>query len=68
MTMEIRLNGECREIPESLNVIQLLEFFALPSERVAVERNRSIVPKANWESVAIHSGDEIEVVHFVGGG
>jgi thiazole synthase len=68
MTIEIRLNGETRELPASLTVLQLLEHFGLPKERVAVERNRSIVPKANWESESVASGDDVEVVHFVGGG
>src|SRR5215471_6261034 len=68
MTIEIRLNGEARQIPSPSNVFQLLEFFELPKERVAVERNRSLVPRAKWDSVSIEGGDEIEVVHFVGGG
>jgi thiazole synthase len=68
MTIEIRLNGEAQQLPASLTVLQLLEHFGLPQERVAVERNRAIVPKAKWESESVGSGDEIEVVHFVGGG
>ena len=68
MTIEIRLNGEAQELPASLTVLQLLEHFGLPQERVAVERNRAIVPKAKWESESVGSGDEVEVVHFVGGG
>jgi thiazole synthase len=68
MSIEIRLNGEVQALPASLNVAQLLDFFGLPKERVAVERNRSIVPKAAWESVVVVPGDELEVVHFVGGG
>jgi thiazole synthase len=68
MSIEIRLNGENQSLPSSFNVVQLLDFFGLPKERVAVERNRAIVPKATWESVTITSGDELEVVHFVGGG
>jgi len=68
MKIEIRLNGEIHELPESLNIAQLLEHFDLPKDRVAVERNRSIVPKPQWESVALNQGDELEVVHFVGGG
>jgi thiazole synthase len=68
MKIEIRLNGEARAIPAPLTVSQLLEHFELPRERVAVERNRLIVPKADWEVVSVTSGDEIEVVHFVGGG
>ena len=67
MKIEIRLNGEMCELPQSLNIAQLLEHFNLPRDRVAVERNRSIVPKLQWESVAVIQGDELEVVHFVGG-
>ena len=68
MRIEIRLNGEAREIPESLNIAQMLEHFEFPKDRVAVERNRAIVPKPQWESVSLGQGDEVEVVHFVGGG
>ena len=68
MKIEIRLNGETRELPAVLNIRQLLEHFDLPKDRVAVERNRSIVPKLQWEAVAVSNGDELEVVHFVGGG
>src|SRR6516162_3726152 len=68
MKIEIRLNGEARELPASLNITELLEHFDLPKDRVAVERNRSIVPKLQWEKVAVNNGDELEVVHFVGGG
>jgi thiazole synthase len=68
MKIEIRLNGESQELPSSLNITQLLELFHLPKDRVAVERNRAIVPKGQWENVAVGNGDELEVVHFVGGG
>jgi thiazole synthase len=68
MAIEIRLNGEPQELPSPINVIQLLELFDLPKERVAVERNRALVPKAAWENVTITQGDELEVVTFVGGG
>jgi thiazole synthase len=68
MEIEIRLNGETRVLPASLSIAQLLEHFELPKDRVAVERNRSIVPKLQWQTVAVNNGDELEVVHFVGGG
>jgi thiazole synthase len=68
MKIEFRLNGELHELPQSLNIAQLLEHFDLPKDRVAVERNRSIVPKPQWDNVAVAQGDELEVVHFVGGG
>ncbi len=68
MVIEIRLNGETRQIPERLNIAQLLDHFDLPKDRVAVERNRRIIPKPDWDAVALGPGDEVEVVHFVGGG
>jgi thiazole synthase len=68
MTIEIRLNGEKQQIPASLSIVQLLDHFDLPRDRVAVERNRAIVPKPQWETVSVGQGDELEVVHFVGGG
>jgi thiazole synthase len=68
MTIEIRLNGEPQSLPASLSVLQLLEHFGLPKERVAVEVNRSIVPRAVWGAQSVEAGDQIEVVHFVGGG
>jgi thiazole synthase len=68
MGIEIRLNGEAQTLPDSCSVLQLLDFFGLPKERVAVEHNRSIVPKSAWERVVVAQGDELEVVHFVGGG
>ena len=68
MAIAIRLNGETREIPGSLSIVELLDHFELPKDRVAVERNRAIVPKPQWETVSVSQGDELEVVHFVGGG
>jgi thiazole synthase len=68
MSIEIRLNGETQTVPVSLTVAQLLDFLGLPQERIAVERNRTLIPKATWESVIVTPGDELEVVHFVGGG
>src|SRR5213595_1941574 len=68
MKIEIRLNGEARQIPAPLSIAELLDHLNLPKEYVAVERNRSIVPKQKWETVALAQGDELEVVHFVGGG
>src|SRR2546422_6766255 len=68
MKIEIRLNGEACEIPAPLNIAELLDRFDLPRDRVAVERNRSIVPKQQWEAIVLAQGDELEVVHFVGGG
>ncbi len=64
----IQLNGEAREVPEGLTLAGLLERLKLPGDRVAVERNREIVPRGRWTETVLQSGDKLEVVHLVGGG
>ena len=64
----IEVNGEEREIPAGLNVRGLLDFLKVDAGRVAVELNREIVRKANWEGVLVEGGATVEVVMFVGGG
>lgn len=67
-TIIVALNGEPREVPEGLTVATFLAHVGLPADRVAVELNRQIVHKRDWESLLISHGAEVEVVHFVGGG
>ena len=66
--MTIYLNGEPRDVPESLNLASLLEFLNLSADRVAVERNREIASRSTWGKTIVQPGDRLEVVHFVGGG
>jgi thiamine biosynthesis protein ThiS len=64
----IHLNGKAQEVPEGLTLAGLLDWLKLPADRVAVERNREIVPRDRWPQTPIQSQDQLEVVHFVGGG
>jgi thiamine biosynthesis protein ThiS len=66
--MTVYLNGEAHEVPEGLTLTSLLEWLKLPADRVAVERNLSIVPRDRWPETRMEAGDRLEVVHFVGGG
>lgn len=66
--MEITLNGEARRITPHLTIAGLLEDLGIPSRKVAVERNRSIVPKSTFCETVLADGDQIEIVQFVGGG
>jgi thiamine biosynthesis protein ThiS len=67
-TMEITVNGERRRVDAPLTVGGLLALLEMPRERIAVERNRRVVRKGEWDEVALADGDTLEVVHFVGGG
>jgi thiamine biosynthesis protein ThiS len=64
----IHLNGEPQEVPEGLTVAGLLDRLQLPSDRVAVEHNREILPRNRWGETRLQTDDRLEVVHFVGGG
>lgn len=66
--MNVFLNGEVREIPEDLNLEELLRHFSLPSQRIAIELNKDVVRRKDWAEVKVSESDKIEVIHFVGGG
>ncbi len=66
--MVITINGETKEIGQEVNLSDLLKFFALPQERIAVELNKEVVRKKDWETILVKDADKIEIVHFVGGG
>jgi len=66
--VEILLNGQAREIAPETTVASLLRELSLPATRVAVERNREIVRKAEYDATPLAAGDRLEIVTFVGGG
>jgi sulfur carrier protein len=66
--MRLKVNGEVHEVPEKLTVRGLIEHLNLTEGPVAVERNREIVPRAEHAATLLVEDDELEIVHFVGGG
>jgi sulfur carrier protein len=66
--LRIRVNGEELLLPPGASVTQLLERLKVSTPRVAVERNREILPKSSYASTLLEEGDSFEVVELVGGG
>jgi thiamine biosynthesis protein ThiS len=69
--MHLVLNGQSREFPQlapGANLQDLIAELQLKGDRVAVEHNGTIVPRAEWANAGLSQGDRLEVVHFVGGG
>jgi sulfur carrier protein len=66
--MQVIVNGEKREVRKDLTVLELLSELNLPTERVAVEINKKVIRRQDWEFTKIRKNDHIEIVHFVGGG
>lgn len=71
MALTVVLNGQTREfegLAELDSLERLLVELGVKGDRVAVERNGEIVPRALWAGTLVGEGDRLEVVHFVGGG
>lgn len=66
--MTITINGERRQIPDGLNVEALLDHIGMARDRVAIERNLNILPRAEWQQTSVQENDSFEIVQFVGGG
>ena len=66
--VDISLNGEPRAIPPGQTVAALLQALGLDARKVAVERNEAIVVRSEYDVTALGAGDQLEIVHFIGGG
>ena len=66
--MLVKINGDAREVPDGLTVSTLLNFLEMRNDRVAIERNLNILPRAMWNETKVQPNDNFEIVHFVGGG
>lgn len=66
--MTIFINGEARELEGVETLSNLLDTLGLPKQRIAIEVNRKVIRKQEWETAVIADQDKIEIVHFVGGG
>ncbi len=66
--MEILLNGEKRELAAGESLTGLLDELGLAGRRLAVEVNEEIVPRSQYGSLSLADGDQVEVVHAIGGG
>jgi thiamine biosynthesis protein ThiS len=64
----IVVNGEQRSVEPGTTLTGLLANLDLPLDRVAVEYNRRIAAKSEWEATELLPGDQLEIVQFVGGG
>ncbi|HEY2525484.1 MAG TPA: sulfur carrier protein ThiS [Candidatus Binataceae bacterium] len=64
----IQLNGEPYTVESDPGLPALLERMKMRRGRVAVEINRIVIPRAQYDSVSLKEGDVVEVINFVGGG
>jgi thiamine biosynthesis protein ThiS len=68
LEIDILVNGERRRVPAQTLLISLIEDLQLNQDRVAVEYNLNLLKREKWGLTQLSNGDQIEIVHFVGGG
>ena len=68
MSLRVYVNGESRELSAPISLAELITQLDLPAARIAVELNRAVVRRSEWNTTMLQDEDRIEIVHFVGGG
>ena len=65
--MTITLNGDPFDT-DAPTISDLLARLEIDPRRVAVERNFVVVKRDAYDATPVETGDQIEIVNFVGGG
>jgi sulfur carrier protein len=67
-SIDVVINGQTRTVVQGTTVAGLIGELGFGDRRVAVERNREVVPRAQHATTYLAAGDRLEIVTFVGGG
>ena len=65
---KIQLNGKKVVIKSNYSILDLLKKYKLANKKVAIELNGAIVPKTSHKKKYLKNNDQVEIVHFIGGG
>ena len=66
--IKIKLNGKFITVQQSLSIKSLVEKHKIPIKMVAIELNKKILEKSNYKNTILKNNDNVEIVHFIGGG
>jgi sulfur carrier protein len=66
--MEVCVNGKKVSVPTDSSLTGLIEQLSLGNSKIAVELNREIVPRSQYDSLQLQEGDQLEIVQAIGGG
>jgi thiamine biosynthesis protein ThiS len=67
-SIAVHVNGDLRHVTVGMTLADVLGELGIDLRKVAVERNLEIVPRSTFSEVLVQEGDQLEIVHFVGGG
>jgi sulfur carrier protein len=68
MSVQVRLNGESRELPEGTTMAQAVAELTALRAGVAAAVNGDVVASGSWAATVLRDGDKVEVVTAVQGG
>jgi sulfur carrier protein len=66
--IKIKVNGKTKSVPENYKVSDLVKNLKIPLKKVAIEINQEIIDKKKVFKINLQKNDNIEIVHFIGGG
>jgi sulfur carrier protein len=66
--VHVIVNGEPQQLEEGSTIAGLVGALGLNQRRIAVEVNREIIAREEYATRVLAAGDQVEIVHFVGGG
>ena len=66
--INVKINGDTHNLENALSLCDLLARLEIEEDKVAIEHNLAIVPKSTFDQVMVDDGDNLEIVHFIGGG
>jgi sulfur carrier protein len=68
MSVQVKLNGEPRDLPDGSTVTQAVAELTAAPAGVAAAVNGEVVPRGAWTATPLRDGDQVEVVTAVQGG
>lgn len=66
--MLVKINGQEQQLNREISLVEFLQAKQVNLDAVVVEYNFEIVPKEKWAEIYLKENDNLEVLHFVGGG
>ena len=66
--VNVTVNGRAHSVVDGSRLVEFLQEQGVDPRRIAVERNREVVPRDDHADLKFADGDVYEIVHFVGGG
>ncbi|MAH52379.1 MAG: thiamine biosynthesis protein ThiS [Candidatus Pelagibacter sp.] len=66
--IKIKVNGKTLSIEQNFTVVKLIKKLDIPLNKVAIELNKKIIDKKKLKKITLNNKDNLEIVHFIGGG